>query len=53
VQHLELTREIVRRFATAGPVFPSPSRCFDRAAHPQVDSKAKMSKSLNNAIGLI
>ncbi len=52
--HIELTREIARRFnETFGPVFPEP-----QGVEGQVpllvgtDGKAKMSKSLGNAINL-
>jgi len=50
--HLELAREIVRRFnALFGPTFPEPQAKLTEA--PMVlglDGKAKMSKSLNNDI---
>jgi len=54
VQHLELTREIVRRFnATYGDTFPEPLPILSSA--PRIlglDGTKKMSKSLNNEIGL-
>jgi len=53
--HLELTREITRRFnRTYGNVFPEPQIVLNPDA-PLVkgtDGKAKMSKSLNNVIGV-
>lgn len=55
VQHVELTREIARRFNQRfGEVFPEPHALV--AATPKIlglDGKAKMSKSLNNYIGLL
>ncbi|MDR7449535.1 MAG: tryptophan--tRNA ligase, partial [Armatimonadota bacterium] len=52
--HLELTREIARRFnETFGPVFPEPQTLLgDVPVLPGIDGKAKMSKSLGNAIYL-
>jgi tryptophanyl-tRNA synthetase len=53
--HLELTREITRKFnRTYGEVFPEPQIVLNPDA-PLVrgtDGKAKMSKSLNNVIGV-
>jgi len=53
--HLELTREITRRFnRTYGAVFPEPQIVLNPDA-PLVkgtDGKAKMSKSLNNIVGV-
>ena len=53
--HLELTREITRRFnRTYGEVFPEPQIVLNPEA-PLVkgtDGKAKMSKSLNNIVGV-
>ena len=53
--HLELTREITRRFnRTYGEVFPEPQIVLNPDA-PLVkgtDGKAKMSKSLNNIVGV-
>jgi len=53
--HVELTREITRRFnRTYRPVFPEPQVVLNPEA-PVVkgtDGKAKMSKSLNNIIGV-
>lgn len=55
VQHVELTREIARRFNQRfGEVFPEPKALV--SSTPKVlglDGKAKMSKSLNNYIGLL
>lgn len=55
VQHVELTREIARRFNQKfGPVFPEPQAMVSPT--PKIlglDGKAKMSKSLNNYIGLL
>jgi tryptophanyl-tRNA synthetase len=54
VSHVELTREIVRRFNSLyAPVFPEPQALVGRVPTlPGVDGKAKMSKSLGNAIFL-
>jgi tryptophanyl-tRNA synthetase len=53
--HLELTREITRRFnRTYGDVFPEPRIVLNPEA-PMIkgtDGKAKMSKSLNNIVGV-
>ncbi|HKW59196.1 MAG TPA: tryptophan--tRNA ligase [Candidatus Dormibacteraeota bacterium] len=53
--HLELTREITRRFnRTYGNLFPEPQIVLNPEA-PLVkgtDGKAKMSKSLNNIVGV-
>ncbi len=55
VQHLELTREIARRFnARFGETFPEPQPLLSRT--PRIlglDGKAKMSKSLGNHIALL
>jgi tryptophanyl-tRNA synthetase len=55
VQHLELAREICRKFnARFGDVFPEPQPRLSRT--PRIlglDGKAKMSKSLGNAIGIL
>lgn len=55
VPHLELAREIVRRFNnTFGPTFPEPQPHLSQA--PMVlgiDGQQKMSKSLNNHIDLV
>ena len=55
LQHLELAREIVRRFNRKfGPVFPEPQAVTTQGARVLgLDGKAKMSKSLNNYIGLV
>ncbi len=53
--HIELTRELARRFnATYGDVFPVPEALIPKESGtlPGLDGKAKMSKSLNNAIYL-
>jgi tryptophanyl-tRNA synthetase len=54
VQHIELAREIVRRFnARYGNVFPEPMEKVTAGARILgLDGKAKMSKSLNNSIAL-
>lgn len=55
VQHVELTRDIVRRFNQRfGETFPEPE--VIQSPTPKVlglDGKAKMSKSLNNYIGML
>lgn len=56
VQHIELTREIARRFnALFGETFPEPEALLNPEAPrvPGIDGKAKMSKSLGNTIGLL
>lgn len=53
--HLELSREITRRFnRTYRPVFPEPQIVLNPEAPiiKGTDGKAKMSKSLNNIIGV-
>src|SRR5205807_450488 len=52
--HVELTREIARRFNTLyGPVFPEPQALVGRVPTlPGTDGMKKMSKSLGNAIFL-
>jgi tryptophanyl-tRNA synthetase len=55
-QHLELTREIARRWNLEyGETFPEPQGYFNASAPrvPGVDGKAKMSKSLGNTISLL
>jgi len=55
LSHIELTREIAERFNSIyGDVFPIPEPLVpkDIGVLPGVDGKAKMSKSLNNAIFL-
>jgi tryptophanyl-tRNA synthetase len=54
LSHIELTREIARRFNSLyGPVFPESEGLVGRVPTlPGVDGKAKMSKSLGNAIFL-
>ncbi|MGQ9508253.1 MAG: tryptophan--tRNA ligase [Thermodesulfobacteriota bacterium] len=55
VQHVELCREIARKFnARFGQTFPEPQVLFSTA--PRIlgtDGQGKMSKSMNNAIGLL
>ncbi|OGP74412.1 MAG: tryptophan--tRNA ligase [Deltaproteobacteria bacterium RBG_16_49_23] len=55
IQHVEFSREIARKFnARFGETFPEPSVLLSDA--PRIlgtDGNAKMSKSLNNAIGLL
>ena len=56
VQHLELAREIARRFNTRFGVecFPEPKPMLTAAARiVGLDGQAKMSKSLGNTIGLL
>jgi tryptophanyl-tRNA synthetase len=54
LQHLELSRELARKFnARLGETFPEPKQLMTTA--PRIlglDGKSKMSKSLNNYIGL-
>ena len=53
VAHIELTREVVRRFNHFyGPIFPEPQALLTKASRlPGTDGR-KMSKSYNNAIAL-
>ncbi len=55
IQHVEFSREVARRFnAHFGEIFPEPKVLLSNA--PRIlgtDGGAKMSKSLNNAIGLL
>jgi tryptophanyl-tRNA synthetase len=55
IQHVEFSREIARKFnARYGDTFPEPKVILSDA--PRIlgtDGNAKMSKSLNNAIGLL
>jgi tryptophanyl-tRNA synthetase len=58
LQHLELTREIARRwnnaYAADAPYFPEPEGMVSPARKIRgLDGQAKMSKSLNNYIGLL
>ena len=58
VQHLEFTREIARRwnaaYAPDGDYFPEPQALLTAAKRIKgLDGQAKMSKSLNNTIGLL
>ncbi|HEV8613548.1 MAG TPA: tryptophan--tRNA ligase [Gemmatimonadales bacterium] len=58
VQHLELTREIARRWNSAyspgAAYFPEPQPLLTPASRIRgLDGKAKMSKSLGNTIGLL
>jgi len=51
--HLEVTREIIRDFnRNFGAVFPVPEALIRGEVLPGIDGKAKMSKSLGNAIML-
>jgi tryptophanyl-tRNA synthetase len=51
--HLEVTREIIHRFNSEfGEVFPEPEALIKGDVLPGTDGKAKMSKSLGNAIML-
>jgi len=54
VQHLELSREVARRFnARFGETFPEPQQLLTSAPRIMgLDGKGKMSKSLNNYIGI-
>lgn len=55
VQHIELCREVTRRFATRfGEFFLEPKELLTPTAKILgVDGKKKMSKSLNNTIGIL
>ena len=55
VQHLELAREIVRRFnARFGEVFPEPQPLLSTAKRILgLDGQAKMSKSLGNTLAML
>ena len=56
LQHIELTREIARRFnARFGATFPEPQAQLNKDAPrvPGIDGKAKMSKSVGNTIGIL
>jgi tryptophanyl-tRNA synthetase len=58
VQHLELSREISRRwnsrFASDAPYFPEPQPLLTAARRVMgLDGQAKMSKSLGNTVGLL
>jgi len=57
VQHLELAREIVRRFNRSyGETFPEPSPILPKGAARRIlglDGNAKMSKSRGNAVALV
>ncbi|MFQ5536808.1 MAG: tryptophan--tRNA ligase [Gemmatimonadota bacterium] len=54
-QHLELTREIARKFNAAyGETFPEPEAIIGTAGKILgLDGDAKMSKSLNNTVGIL
>jgi tryptophanyl-tRNA synthetase len=54
IQHLEITREIARRFnGRFGDYFPEPAVLIGRGARVMgLDGAAKMSKSLDNTIGV-
>jgi len=55
IQHIELSREIARKFNSRfGEIFPEPRAILSDA--PKIlglDGKSKMSKSMNNTIGLL
>ncbi len=55
VQHLELSREIARKFnATFKPVFPEPQQLLTQTPRIMgVDGKTKMSKSRSNTIAML
>jgi tryptophanyl-tRNA synthetase len=56
IQHIELTREVARKFnARFGEVFPEPAQIVPKegARIMGLDGESKMSKSLNNYIGLL
>lgn len=60
IQHIELTREIARRFnyrfcAPDKAIFPEPKASIDQSAArvPGLDGAGKMSKSKNNTIGVL
>jgi tryptophanyl-tRNA synthetase len=55
VQHVELSREVARKFnARFGEIFPEPKSLLSIAPKILgVDGAAKMSKTLNNYIGLL
>jgi tryptophanyl-tRNA synthetase len=55
LQHLELTREIARKFnARYGETFPEPQPLIGTAGRIMgLDGKAKMSKSLGNTVGIL
>ena len=54
-QHLELTREIARKFNAAyGDTFPEPAALIGKAGKILgLDGDAKMSKSLGNTVGIL
>jgi tryptophanyl-tRNA synthetase len=56
IQHIELTREVARKFnARFGEIFPEPAQLVPKegARIMGMDGKTKMSKSLNNYIGVL
>ena len=55
VQHIELTREVARRFNSRfGVTFPEPAAALTNSARIRgLDGQAKMSKSLNNHIPIL
>lgn len=55
VQHLELTREIARKWnARYGELFPEPEAVLSEAGRiVGLDGEAKMSKSLGNTVGIL
>ena len=54
-QHLELTREIARKWNAAyGPLFPEPEAIISEAGRiAGLDGSTKMSKSLGNTVGIL
>ena len=55
VQHIELSREVARKFnARFKPIFPEPQEILSMAPRILgVDGQSKMSKTLNNYIGIL
>lgn len=55
IQHLELAREILRRFnGKFGEIFPEPQAIVTKGARIKgLDGENKMSKSMNNYIGIM
>jgi tryptophanyl-tRNA synthetase len=55
VQHIEFSREVARKFNSRfGEIFPEPQALLTKSPRIMgLDGKTKMSKSLNNYIGLL
>ncbi len=55
VQHIELSREVARKFNSRfGEIFPEPKALLSPSPRIMgLDGKSKMSKSMNNYIGLV